>query len=160
MSKDREINNLGYLLQHVSTLLRKQSEQVLQERLGLGMSQFKILRVLQVNPHIKQREIAYNLGQTEASISRQVKLMIDEGLLMSTVSPRNRRAHMTVVTPKGERLNEAAMDILSDYHRPTFDKISLKQREQLRDVLKLIHGDICPSDHPDMVVYNTKPEKV
>lgn len=159
MSKDREFNKLGYLLQHVARLLIKQSEQVLQERLGIGMSQFKILRVLQLNPHIKQRQIANILGQTEASISRQVKLMIDDGLLRSTVSPRNRRAHMTVITAKGERLNEAAMDALSDFHGPSFETMDKKQRQQFIESLQLIHDKICVSDHPDMVVLPTSKEK-
>jgi DNA-binding MarR family transcriptional regulator len=159
MSKDREFNRLGYLLQHVARLLSRQSEQVLQERLGIGMSQFKILRVIQANPQIKQRQIANILGQTEASVSRQVKLMIDDGLLRSLVSPRNRRAHMTVITAKGERLNEAAMDALSDYHGPTFETLNKKQREQLSEVLQVIHDKICVSDHPDMVVLPTSKDE-
>ena len=154
MSQARPVNNLGYLLQHVSTLLGKQSEQVLQERFGIGFSQFKILRVLQVNPHIKQREIASNLGQTEASISRQVKLMLDEGLLHSTISPKNRREHITVPTPKGLKLTQAAMDALAQYHTPTFADLSEKQREQLRDSLEAIHGKICLVDHPNPTATN------
>jgi DNA-binding MarR family transcriptional regulator len=149
MSPTRPINNLGYLLQHVASLLGKQSEQVLQERLGIGFSQFKILRVLQANPHIKQREIAYNLGQTEASISRQVKLMLDEGLLHSTISPKNRREHITVPTAKGVKLTEAAMEALGQYHAPTFATLSEKQREQLREILEMIHTKICPTEHPN-----------
>lgn len=154
MSQAKPINNLGYLLQHVTTLMSKQSEQVLQERLGIGFSQFKILRVLQSNPHIKQREIASNLGQTEASISRQVKLMLDEGLLHSTISPKNRREHITVPSAKGVKLTEAAMDALAQYHTPTFAALSEKQREQLREILETIHGRICPSEHPNPTEVN------
>lgn len=155
MSQARPINNLGYLLQHVASLLSKQSEQILQERLGIGFSQFKILRVLQANPHIKQREIAHNLGQTEASISRQVKLMLDDGLLKTSVSPNNRRAHITVPTPKGLKLTEAAMDTLAHYHAPTFESLSEKQRNQLRDMLETIHTKVCTSGHPNPVEFNT-----
>lgn len=151
MSPAKPINNLGYLLQHVASLLGKQSEQVLQERLGIGFSQYKILRVLQINPHIKQRQIASNLGQTEASVSRQVKLMIDDGLLRSTVSPRNRREHITVPTAKGLKLTEAAMEALAQYHAPTFAALNEKQREQLREVLETIHHEICPTEHPNPV---------
>ena len=79
----RPTNTIGYLLQHVSSLLAKQSDQVLQEQLGIGLAQFKILRTLQTEPRTPQREIAFNLGQTEASISRQVKLMIADGLLQN-----------------------------------------------------------------------------
>lgn len=154
MSQAKPINNLGYLLQHVTTLMSKQSEQVLQERLGIGFSQFKILRVLQSNPHIKQREIASNLGQTEASISRQVKLMLDEGLLHSTISPKNRREHITVPTAKGVKLTEAAMDALAQFHAPTFATLSEKQREQLREILETIHSRICPSEHPNPTEVN------
>lgn len=149
MSQPRPINNLGYLLQHVAALTGKQSEQVLQERLGIGFSQFKILRVLQTNPHIKQREIAANLGQTEASISRQVKLMLDDGLLHSTVSPKNRREHITVPTQKGLKLAAAAMEALTQYHAPTFASLTDKQREQMQSMLEIIHTKICPTEHPN-----------
>lgn len=154
MSQTRPINILGYLLQHVASLLSKQSEQILQERLGIGFSQFKILRVLQANPHLKQREIAHHLGQTEASISRQVKLMLDEGLLRTTISPKNRRAHITIPTPKGLKLTEAAMDALAKYHAPTFEALNEKQRKLLHDALEAIHAKVCMSDHPNPVEFN------
>ncbi len=154
MNQPRPINNLGYLLQHVASLTGKQSEQVLQERLGIGLSQFKILRVLQANPYIKQREIATNLGQTEASISRQVKLMLDDGLLHSTVSPKNRREHITVPTQKGLKLTTAAMDALAQYHTPTFATLSEKQREQMQTILEIIHTKVCPTEHPNPTYSN------
>lgn len=148
---ERLTNNLGYLLQHVSSLLAKQSEQVLQEQLGIGFSQFKILRALQVNPHMKQRQIASNLGQTEASVSRQVKLMVDNGLLHVRVSPKNRREHITVPTAKGVKLTEAALDALMKYHAPTFSALNEKQREQLREILETLHKMVCPTVHPSPV---------
>ena len=144
----RPINNLGYLLQHVTAMLGKQSEQILQEQLGIGLSQFKILRVLQSDPHMKQRQIAYALGQTEASISRQVKLMLDDGLLQSRVSPQNRRDHITVPTIKGIKFTEVSQDLLAKYHAPTFELLTEKQREHLREALEIIHGHICPTNHP------------
>jgi len=147
----RPTNNIGYLLQHVSSLLAKQSEQVLQERLGIGFSQFKILRALQANPHVKQRQIASNLGQTEASVSRQVKLMVDDGLLVSRISPKSRREHIMVPTTKGTKLTEAALDALARYHAPTFDVLTEKQRGQLREILETLHTQICPADHPNPV---------
>lgn len=158
MRQARPINNLGYLMQHVASLLSKQSEQILQERLGIGFSQFKILRVLQTNPQLKQREIAHNLGQTEASISRQVKLMLDDGLLRTTINPKNRRAHITVPTAKGLKLTEAAMDALAQYHAPTFEALNEKEREQLRSILETIHGRVCMSDHPNPVALSTLKE--
>ena len=155
MRQPNPVNNMGYLIQHVASLLSRQSEQVLQERLGIGFSQFKILRVLEANPDTKQREIARNLGQTEASVSRQVKLMIDQGLLMSVASPHNRRDHITVLTAKGERLTEAALDALTKYHMPTYELLSEKEQEQLRYIMEKIHARICPATHPNPITLET-----
>lgn len=142
----------GYLLQHIASLLAKQSDQVLQEQLGIGLSQFKILRALQTEPRTTQKEIAHHLGQTEASISRQVKLMLGEGLLQSLRSPKDHREHLTVVTAKGERLTQAALIALERYHRPTFESLSDKQQEQLVAVLHVLHEQICHGAHPDPTI--------
>src|SRR5687768_2184713 len=116
--------NVGYLLQHLAFTMSRQNDQILQERLGLGFSQFKILMVLQRNPSTQQRDIAEALGQTEASISRQIKLMHDRGLLQTRISPENRRKHLTTLTPKGEQLTEEALRILNKYHAPMFEQLT------------------------------------
>lgn len=144
-----QANTIGYLLQHVSSLLAKQSDQVLQEQLGIGLAQFKILRTLQTEPRTPQREIAFNLGQTEASISRQVKLMIEDGMLQSMRSPKDHREHLTVLTKKGERLTEAALAVLAKYFRPMFESLNDKQQAQLAAALECLHDRVCQVAHPN-----------
>lgn len=138
-------NNIGYLLQHLASVLGKQSDQALQEQLGIGFSQFKILMALQWNPHTQQRHIAEALGQTEASISRQIKLMLDKGLLQSRVSPESKREHITTPTLKGVRLTEAAREVLNNYHAAMFEQLNDKQRQQLLDTLGTMHQYACRS---------------
>ncbi len=140
--------NTGYLLQHLAFTMSRQNDQILQERLGLGFSQFKILMVLHRNPHIQQRDIADALGQTEASISRQIKLMIDKGLLRSTANSENRRQHITTPTSKGNRLADEAMVVLNNYHSPMFSRLSEKDQEQLIKILESMHECICQSGKP------------
>src|ERR1700761_9456249 len=101
-------NNLGYLIQHLAAVMGRQSDQVLQEQLGIGLSQFRILMVLEWNPRVQQRAIADSLGQTEASVSRQIKLLKSKNLLVSKIDPSNRRKHITAPTPLGMQLTEAA----------------------------------------------------
>lgn len=147
-------DNIGYLLQHLSTVLSKQSDQVLSERLGVGFSQYKILMVLQVNPRARQRHIAERLGQTEASISRQIKVMHEKNLLRTTINPNNRREHLTTLTSRGLRMVEEAGSILNGFHSPTFGQLSDRQQEQLLESLRLMHQSACQSgrigacDHP------------
>ena len=135
--------NLGYLLHHISFVLARQSDQVLQEQLGIGFSQFKILLILEQANGLPQKQIAVKLGQTEASISRQIKLLQDNGMLSSQVSPVNRREHITTLTPKGVKVTEKAMEILNNYHHPIFNKLSERQQAQLRELLTTMHEAIC-----------------
>lgn len=137
------LHNTGYLLQHLSAVLAKQSDQALQERLGIGFSQFKILLVLENNPEIKQNQIAKKLGQTEASISRQIKIMHDKGLLQTTINPNNRRVHLTTITAKGIRLSEEALITLNNCHAPAFNSLGVKKQAQLQEILNQMHDYSC-----------------
>jgi DNA-binding MarR family transcriptional regulator len=140
--------NLGYLLHHVTTVLARQSDQILQEQLGIGFSQFKILLILEEANGLPQKQIAVKLGQTEASISRQIKLLQDSGMLASQVNPNNRREHITALTTKGVKVTEKAMEILNNYHSPIFNRLSERQQQQLRELLTTMHAAVCHgSDH-------------
>jgi len=136
-------NTIGYLLQHLSTALARQSEEILQEKLGLGFSQFKILMALQWNPTTQQRQIADSLGQTEASVSRQIKIMHDKDLLKTEVSQGNRREHITTPTRKGAELTEKALVTLNNYHAPMFELLTGEQKQQLLETLQIMHEFAC-----------------
>lgn len=141
-------DTLNYLLQHTSTTMYQQSDQVLQERLGIGMSQYKLLMMLQHQSNVQQRNLADVLGQTEASISRQIKLLNEKGMLTVAINPSNKREHMTVLTPRGHKVTAAARDVLEEYHLPVFTELSGKQQQQLTDILQQIHASCCQPGKP------------
>lgn len=141
-------NNLSYLLHHVSTVLDRQVDQVLQQELGIGLSQFKILMVLEWNPRVKQRSIAASLGQTEASVSRQIKLLRSKALLEAKTDPQNRRKHITAPTPKGMQLTEAATAILRRNLGPELGDLNQAQLVQLTDGLQRLHRSLCKPGRP------------
>lgn len=147
-------NNIGYLLQHTASSLARQSDQVLQEQLGIGLSQFKIMMVLRWNPNIQQRQIADSLGQTEASISRQIKLMHEQVLLQTTISPQNRREHITTLTAKGVRMTQEALKVLNRYQAPAFAALTERQQKQFIDILRLLHGEVCKGERPGRCYLN------
>jgi len=128
--------------------MQRQADQVLQERLGVGMSQYKILSTLQDRPNVQQRFLADSLGQTEASISRQVKLLVERGMVAVQVNPKNRREHVMVLTAKGVKVAQAAHDILAGYHNPAFQLLSEKERQQLGSILQAMHQHYCQEGKP------------
>jgi DNA-binding MarR family transcriptional regulator len=104
--------------------------------------------VLQWNPSVQQKQIAENLGQTEASISRQIKLMHSDGLLQSSIAQENRRVHITTLTRKGVRLADEAMNVLNQYHAPMWEDIGEKGQKQLEELLMRLHEEACRGDKP------------
>jgi DNA-binding MarR family transcriptional regulator len=138
-------DNIGYLLQHLAFTIARQNDQELQDRLGIGFSQFKILIVLHQNPNTQQRDIADALGQTEASVSRQIKLMHDQGLLQTQIDNQNRRKHLTTLTAKGQKLTEEALRILNSYHAPMFERLPEHQQQQLLEAMTSMHEYACQS---------------
>lgn len=138
-------HQLGYLLHHLSFVIDRQSDQILQERLGLGFSQFKILMALSWHGDVRQKHIAESLGQTEASISRQIQLMRSRAWLETKLNPRNRREHVIVLSAKGGRMLQKALSVLNIYHEPMFGSLSDKQQESLAESLKVMHLHVCQS---------------
>jgi DNA-binding MarR family transcriptional regulator len=141
-------NNLGYLLNHLAAVISKQSDKLLLEQLGIGFSQYKILMVLEWNPRIQQKSIADHLGQTEASISRQIKLLKEKGMLQTKIDPNNRRKHITVPTPKGMQLTEAANDLLRRSFGHDLNNIREEDLAQLTGGLQQLHRVVCQAGKP------------
>lgn len=127
--------DIGRLLHIVSTELDKVSDQVLLERLGIGLSQYKILIALQERDGILQNQIAGHLQQTEASISRQIKLLKNKRLIDVRINPGNRRERKTFLTDKGLQVANRATETLNDYHAPLFG--SLSEQEQVNMIRTL-----------------------
>jgi len=137
------VQSIDFFIEHVATLLARQSDQVLQEQLGIGLSQFKILRTLQHNSRIQQRQIADLLGQTEASISRQIKLLKSKQMISTNVNPANRREHLTTLLPQGVAVLEAAAKVLEQYHAPTLNVLSNRELVTLHGLLARLHDQMC-----------------
>ncbi|MEO7364241.1 MAG: MarR family winged helix-turn-helix transcriptional regulator [Candidatus Saccharimonadales bacterium] len=136
-------SQLLYLVQHVASVMSKQTEQLLQEQLGIGMSQYRILTALEWTPRVQQKTIADNLGQTEASISRQVSLLAQKGLLVIKRDATNRRKHIIMPTPMGMQINEAATAIIRRSLGPEYSALGDDQLQRLIAGLQSLHNLVC-----------------
>jgi DNA-binding MarR family transcriptional regulator len=134
--------------------MNKQADQVLQEQLGIGFSQYRILMLLDWNPRAAQATLADGLGQTEASISRQIKVMQAKRLVSVRRDPNNRRRHIAVPTTLGLQVTEAANNILCRSFGPEFSRLGEDQLMQLINGLGRLHAIVCQPgktgacDHP------------
>lgn len=139
---------LGYLLHHLAFALDRQSDEFLHQKLGIGFSQYKIMMSLNWDRRVKQKQISKTLGQTEASISRQIAIMKEQGLISVRISPKNRRERIIELTPKGEELASDGTTLLNRYHKPMFDRLPPRQLAELSEMLNVMHMEVCKNEKP------------
>ena len=136
-------NSLGYVLHQLVFIIDQQSNEALRRELGLGFSQYKILMAARHSLGLKQNDIAKHLGQTEASVSRQIKLMKTDGLLSVQVEPENRRARSIVLTDKGAVLSKRCMEVLESTHATVFGSLSFAEQKLMRELLERLTNKAC-----------------
>lgn len=133
----------GYLLDHIASITHRQFDQSLQERLGIGVAQYNIMSMLQAYPDIPQRRLGVGLGQTEASISRQIKLLERRGMVAVKIDPSERRRRLVSLTGRGIRMAEAAEDVLATQREQLLGALTSKEQGKLHEMLDKLHHHAC-----------------
>lgn len=137
------LDRIGYLLGHIADVAHRQTDQSLTEQLGIGLSQLKIMTMLQHYTNVPQRILADHLGQTEASISRQIKLLADKSLIVVNKDPTEKRRRLVALTSKGVKLTETAIERVEIFREKIYSGLSEKQQDALIEALESIHGQTC-----------------
>lgn len=94
---------------HLIRRLQQQSNQVFQaqtQAAGFDFTsvQFAALDAIAQQPHIDQATLAVAIGFDRATIGGVIDRMEAKGLVLRTVSPRDRRAKLLSLTPQGQEL--------------------------------------------------------
>ena len=127
------------LLLDTAELLAKRLDAELKRQHGIGLSQYRVLRVLAEKQRITQKSIASALDQTEASISRQMDVLQDDRLVTVHKNPEDRRERIVVLAPRGrDVLHDAETTIetisaavLPAVHAEPFAELLQRIKDQL-----------------------------
>jgi|AntRauTorckE6833_2_1112554.scaffolds.fasta_scaffold00163_25 DNA-binding MarR family transcriptional regulator len=134
-----QLDQIPYLLHHISFTIDGDMNQLLEERLGIGVSQRKILHVLHERSAVAQNVIAAALGQTESSVSRQVDYMHQKGLIDQKRDSNDKRRQLTILTLKGHTLYQEAKKLEQHYFQNLLKDMSDKDIAKLQELLELTH---------------------
>lgn len=86
---------------------------ILQERHGLGLSDYRALQILarSHNSELRMQDLAHNLHLNQSSVSRMVERLERGGFTVRDLCPDDKRGVYTVLTEKGRtRLEESQPD--------------------------------------------------
>lgn len=110
--KESQKSSFSPLL-HLTYVLQQLSDDRLLAKAGVGLSQTRIMSVLNNSVPRSQRVIAQLLQQTEANVSRQLKVMHVHGLVSVVKSKKDARQRDVKLTAKGRHKYQAAIKVLT-----------------------------------------------
>lgn len=109
--KNDQKNSFSPLL-HLTYVLQQLSDENLLKATGVGLSQTRIMSVLHSSIPHSQRAVASLLQQTEANVSRQLKVMQRQGLVSVVKNKKDARQRDVKLTRKGESKYKASVKVL------------------------------------------------
>ena len=99
-------------LLHLSYVLQQTADEVLEQETGVGLSAARIMSTLDKSKPASQRDIATQLRQTEANVSRQLHNMKKAGLVSITRNKKDSRQRDVTLTAKGASRYQQAEKLL------------------------------------------------
>ncbi len=121
---DGEIAQFWSLIRKSSSLMERGGEAVFREGLGVSLSQFLVLSVIDARPGaFNQQSVADYLGLTKGTVSRQIESAEKAGLVTTGVSPNSRREKIMALTEKGTALVRRGDELLADTQFASFGSL-------------------------------------
>lgn len=101
---------------------------------------YRLLKRLEDNPELSQRELARELGVSVGKINYCIRALVDLGLVKATnfANSRNKQAYMYVLTPKG--IQAKACTAVG------FFKQKLAEYEAIQKDLEELRGEVSRLD--------------
>ncbi|MBP6962730.1 winged helix-turn-helix transcriptional regulator [Candidatus Saccharibacteria bacterium] len=127
---------LYWQIHKLAFLLEKRADENLKAQAGIGFAQFKVLEAIGSNMLAKQNLIASQLDQTEASISRQIKILQKKGLISVASVMGNRRARELSLTEKGEELLLQSVETLDMAQAQIIGALSYQEQRHFQELFE------------------------
>ncbi len=107
-----KISDSWFGLVHLVGNVESELGKVLQERHGLGLSEYRALQILSRsrNNELRMQELAAHLSLNQSSVSRMVERLERSGLTVRDTCPNDKRGVYTVLTDQGKARLESAED--------------------------------------------------
>ncbi len=127
---------LYWQIHKLAFLLEKRADESLKSQLSIGFAQYKVLEAISQNMLSKQNTIAELLDQTEASISRQIKLLQKKKLILASSVMDNKRARELSLTDLGEDVLRQAEETLNVTRAQVIGGLSYQEQSLLQELFE------------------------
>lgn len=105
---------------------------------GLSMTQFSTMMTLHKRGTCAISEIAEELGVSTAAASQMVDRMVNEGMILRSEDPHDRRVKLISLTERGHQLLHENFQARRNWLSEIVETLSDEEKEQVRQVFEML----------------------
>ncbi len=123
--------------------LRSIIERCIDDSMLTDEYRYKILKILEVNPEISQRDMARELDVSLGRVNFCLKALIEKGLLKATNfrNSNNKLAYMYLLTPRGIEEKSVITARFLKIKMQEYTNLEAEIQELRREAMQLTRGD-------------------
>jgi DNA-binding MarR family transcriptional regulator len=140
-SKGLDLNNyVPAFLTFLANKLSSGASAVYRRRFGIGITDWRIMALLAIEPWIPAGRIGEVIGLDKAAISRSVRDMAALGLVETQVQESDQRRQFIALTHEGVAMHDAIVDIALEREHLLLSEFSEDERRLLISLLMRMHA--------------------
>lgn len=130
------------LLVFISNKLSHGGSAVYRRLFGIGVTEWRILAMLAVEPNIPAHRICHVIGLDKGLVSRVVQTLADRGIVSVKPDVQDSRRHVIGLTPKGQRLHDQVIAVALEREKILLSDLTPREVDSLVRLLQRLHKKI------------------
>ena len=131
-------NFLTYRISRLHQKLNTQASKILSETVGVTLNQWRMIAFIGGAETVTASKLVKYTAMDKGLVSRNVKSLIEGGLVASSVHTKDNRVHILSLTPNGQRVFDTALPMMRRRQENLRTQLSDDDVANLRRMLDLL----------------------
>jgi DNA-binding MarR family transcriptional regulator len=151
--------SISYLIGAISNILSIGGSRFYRRHFGVGLSEWRLMWVLAIEPAITARRASQIMGLDKAAVSRAVAGLERRGLLQAIPDPADSRQRLIALSPAGNDLYRRMIVVSRERQRRLLAPLSDGEQRVLAALLRRLHAHVASRDgfDPQSMLVKTDP---
>ncbi|TRZ80641.1 MAG: MarR family transcriptional regulator [Nitrosopumilales archaeon] len=131
-------NSIGFLVYSASKIFQKAFDLELRNKIGITITQSKVIFALYLHSGLTQRELADKIGVESPTLVPVIDKMEEEGYVQRKFDPQDRRIKRVYTTSKTDLLWDSIMECAIQIRKVSTKEVSDQEMKSTLEVVKKI----------------------
>ena len=151
--------SISYLIGAISNILSSSGSRFYRRHFGIGLSEWRLMWVLAIEPAITARRASQIMGLDKAAVSRAVAGLERRRLLQATPDPADSRQRLIALSQAGNDLYRRMIGISRERQHRLLAPLSDEEQRTLAALLRRLHAHVASGGgcDPQSMLVETDP---